>query len=130
MAEPLVSDALWALIAPLLPEWRPSRASVSCTPTRTRSPARRRDQVFGDPIAEILLPRVAALVGERQDGDDGIGRRRALLVMLPNETATRKPEGYGDAGEQEEDRRDEPDPPGTHQRPPRRLWNGDWARPV
>ena len=38
---------------------------------QVREAAQRRDQVLGDPVAEVLLPRVAALVGERQDGDDG-----------------------------------------------------------
>ena len=77
---------------------------------QVREAAQRRDQVLGDPVAEVLLPRVAALVGERQDGDDGrgghhrFGHRRALLAMLPDETAAREPEGDGSPGEQEEDR--------------------------
>ena len=86
---------------------------------QVREAAERRDQVLGDPVAEVLLPRVAALVGERQDGDDGrsgyhgVGHLRALLTMLPDETAAREPEGHGSPGEQEQDRCREPDPLGT-----------------
>ena len=45
---------------------------------QAREAAERRDQVLGEPVAEVVLPRVAALVGERQDGDDGRGRRRGV----------------------------------------------------
>jgi len=122
----LTIGLMLATVAPAGPEFPPDTHRVDGLPlvgegraaadhAQAREAAERRDQVLGDPVAEVVLPRVAALVGERQDGDDGrggreVGRGRALRGMFPDRTATREPEDYDSPGEQEKGHRREPDP--------------------
>ena len=103
---------------------------------QVREPAERADQVLGDPVAKVFLPWVAALVDERQDGNDGrggyygIGHLRALLdECSPMRPPRANQRATAATGEQEEDRCYKPDPIGTHLRALRQLRARDAARP-